>query len=146
MTDDFFKGYSQGMTGSTGGNPSQSVLEAMGRDAARNQWNGNNNNGPQTSGGGGYGVARDGVPITTVLYEAGQKMQGKKLARDFGIASALVIVSTLLNPILPSFFEWILVIPYFAGIILGFWTFLRLPVFLIAKAGSLISKPKKTDT
>ncbi len=141
MTDDFFKGYSQGMTGSTGGNPSQSVLEAMGRDAARNQWN--NNNAQTGHAGGGYGVAHDGIPITTVLYQAGQKMTFKKLARDFAIGSGLIIVSTLANSIMPKSLEWLPAIPYFIGIILAFWVMLRLPVYLIAKIGSLLGGKEK---
>lgn len=140
--NDFLNGWSQGMTGSSSGQPSQSVLEAMGRDAARNQWNNNNT---QQHGGGGYQVAKGGVPVTTVLYKAGQKMRLKTLARDFGISVGLVLLSALVFKITPRPLDWVAELIAIPGYIWGFWTILRLPFYLIAKVGSLIKGPEKTS-
>lgn len=138
--NDFLKGYSQGMTGSTNGLPSQSVLEAMGRDAARNQWN--NNNAPRHGGSSsaGRGSQGESIPVTTLLYEAGKKMRIKKLARDLAIGFVLSFVSILLDSILPKPMMFVTIIAAIAGWLMTAWALLRLPVYLIAKIGTLLGK------
>lgn len=136
--NDFLKGYSQGMTGSTNGLPSQSVLEAMGRDAARNQWN--NNNAARHGGPSSAGDGSPGIPLTTVLYEAGRKMRFRKLARDFAVGCAIMVVSVLLNMMLPKALMWGPFIMNAAGLLIALWALLRLPFYLIAKIGGLLGK------
>ncbi len=139
--DDFHKGWSQGMTGSTNGLPSQSVLEKMGRDAASNHWNNNN----QQQAGGYSGSAANsapGTPITTVLYEAGKNMQGKNLLRHFIIATGLMVLTMVLRMILPVSSWWALEILAIPGFILMAWVFIRLPFYGIARIGSFFEKKK----
>jgi hypothetical protein len=139
--NDFLNGWGSGMTGSGNGLPSQSVLEKMGRDAAANHWNNNNN---QQQSGGGYSSVGSGtgIPITTVLYEAGKNMQGKKLLRDFGIAVGLMMLSMILRLILPTSMWGFLEILSIPGWILMMWVVIRLPLYLIAKAGTVL-RPEK---
>lgn len=138
--NDFLKGYSQGMTGSTNGLPSQSVLEAMGRDAARNQWN-NNNNTPRHGGSSAdTDTDEEFIPVTTVLYEAGKKMRIKKLARDLAIGFVLSFVSILLDSILPKPLMFVTIIVAIAGWVMTAWALLRLPVYFVAKIGTLLGK------
>ena len=145
MSDDFLKGWSQGMTGQTNGLPSQSVMEAMGRDAARNQWNNNNSSPRHTS---GSRAADDddtiSVPVTTLLYQAGQKMRFKKLARDYAICLAVIIIGTPLAAHLPSPMDWIIAPFLWAGFIYLFWTMLKTPFYLIAKIGDTLGESKKS--
>lgn len=126
--DDFLKGYSQGMTGSTNGLPSQSVMEAMGRDAARNQWN-NTQQHKTAQGGASSSSDDDLIPVTKVLYEAGQKISVKKLVRHFGIAIALIVTSTIAGIILPHALEWIAIVVGMLGTALFFWTAVRAFLF-----------------
>lgn len=137
--DDFTKGWSQGMMGQTGGNPSQSVLEAMGRDAARNQWNNNNR---QSHGGysGSGSDSDDLIPVTTVLYQAGQKMRFKKLALSYAITISVIILGAPLAANLPSPFDWVVAPFVWASCLYLFWTVLKTPLYLIAKLGEFIGK------
>ncbi|PZQ45501.1 MAG: hypothetical protein DI551_07220 [Micavibrio aeruginosavorus] len=142
--NDFLNGWSSGMTGSGGGLPSQSVLEKMGRDAAANHWN--NNNAQTHSGSGAATNFEPGIPITTTLYQAGKKMTFKKLARDFGIAIALMIAAVLVNWISPlSWWDWETIAFSIPGYLLMFWVFLRLPFYGIARIGSLFEKEKTEE-
>lgn len=137
--DDFFKGYSQGMTGSTGGNPSQSVLEAMGRDAARNQWNGNQIN-QQPMGGAYAGSGAPGIGLHRVLHGAAQKMGFKRILRHFGIGIALMLTSVFLNMILPQSLEWLGYIPGVPAWIIMMWASLQFVVFALGKFFGLFIK------
>lgn len=145
--NDFLNGWSQGMTGSTSGLPSQSVMEAMGRDAARNQWNNQNNSQTHSSG----GAQSDGddvefIPLHTVLYQAGQKMRFKKLARDFALGLAISTITALLSRIFQQdLASWILGGIGLIGFFFMFWVSIRLPFYLIAKAGDAIKGPKAVE-
>lgn len=142
--DDFFKGYSQGMTGSTGGLPSQSVLEAMGRDAARNQWN--NTNTTNTGGQGPHRSAanENSIPLTTVLYEAGLKITLRKLLIHFGIAVGLSFVSMAMFMLMPRSLNWLADLTGILGYLLLFWVFLRTPFFLISRLVRALKTDKAT--
>ncbi len=141
MTDDFTKGWSQGMTGQTGGNPSQSVLEAMGRNAARNHWN---NNRPQAHGGyAGSGSSTPGVPLTKILLEAGQKMSLRKLGRDYAVSIAAIVIATPLASYLSGILSWPFVAILWAATIYLFWTMLRTPLCLLAMLGN--KKPESPE-
>ena len=140
--DDFLKGWSQGTTGSTNGLPSQSVMEAMGRDAARNQWNNNNH---QAQGGysGSRSASADSIPVTTRLYQAGQKMRFKKLALSYAISIAVIIIGGPLAANLPSPLDWIVAPFVWAATLYLFWTILKTPFYLIAKLGDAMGKKKE---
>ena len=142
--DDFFKGYSQGMTGSTGGLPSQSVLEAMGRDAARNQYNNNN-----ATNAGGHGSHRsasneNSIPITAVLYEAGLKITLRKLLIHFGIAAGMILISMAMFMLMPRSLNWLADLTGILGHVLLFWVLLRAPFFLISRLVRAIKTDKAT--
>jgi len=134
--NDFLKGYSEGMTGTTGGQPSQSVLEAMGRDAARNQWNQprnvNSSHAPAPPG-------PPGVPLHTALYEIGQRVSGKRLFIGFAIACALIMSGALLLQILPRAFEPVGPLLSLAGYIYMFYNLVRAVLFGIARVGGLFA-------
>lgn len=143
--NDFLKGYSQGMTGSTNGLPSQSVLEAMGRDAARNQWNNTPAQRTQSTGPSGTAGPRDSIPVTTLLYEAGKKMRLRKLLRDAAISLGLMTVSIVLYKIFPRSLGWAAELPSIAGMLLMSWVFLRTPFYLIGRIGILLGDKNKPD-
>lgn len=137
--DDFFKGYSQGMTGSTGGNPSQSVLEKMGRDAASNQWNGNSSN-RQTGSGNYAGTGRPGTPITKIICDVSREMGWRKIVRNFIIGVGLMILSMVVHAIVPRSLEWLGYIPAVPGWLIIMWAILQSAIFLLGSFFGLFYK------
>lgn len=138
--NDFLNGYSQGVTGSTKGLPSQSVMEAMGRDAARNQ---SNNTPRPPAQGGKYSSdsAEISIPVTTLIYQAGKKMTFKNLARHFAISVAIIVCLTVLSFLMPKGVQWIFILPLWASTLWMFWTVFRSLAFLIARIGMLFERP-----
>lgn len=137
--NDFLKGFSNETFGQNAGQPSQSVLEAMGRDAARQQHN------PSTSysaGGYSYRHSGGGESLFNVIRNA--RLSGKKILRDlaisFGISFVLIILS--------AFAIRLGVITTVLSIVMNvlfFWAVLRGIVFLLSKLFRVI-KPDQTPS
>jgi hypothetical protein len=143
--NDFLNGWGSGMTGSGGGNPSQSVLEKMGRDAAANHWNNNNNHRPAGGATASGAPSGSGTPVTTLLYQAGKRISGKKLLLHFAIAAGLILLSIFLAAITPRSLDWVAELVAIPSWLLMMWVFVRLPFYGIAKIGSLFEKKKTQE-